>query len=191
VIIVDATAVTPQPWRNGGGQTRELLAWPAKGDWKLRISRADIQSDGPFSVFAQVWRWTSVVQGEGLVLSFAEGERALRCGDAPLGFDGGQAPGCRLLGGPVQDLNLMARNGSSIMRSASGEQCWSELFAWRGLYTAGPGRWSNAREESILAAHSLLWTDAVDGAAWTFTPDDPRTAPGAWWLGYTPHVLFV
>ncbi len=48
VIIVDATTVAPQPWRNGGGQTRELLAWPTGADWKLRISRADIESDGRF-----------------------------------------------------------------------------------------------------------------------------------------------
>jgi len=191
VIIVDATKVTPQPWRNGGGHTRELITWPAEGDWKLRISRADIESDGPFSVFAQVQRWFAVIRGAGVVLAFAEDERTLRCGDEPLCFDGGQAPGCKLLGGPSQDLNLMARGGSSAMRRAAGGQRWDEWYAWRGLYTTGSGRWSNAKGERVLAADSLLWTDDVDGGAWMFIPDDSSKMPGAWWLGYTPQVLFV
>ena len=31
--------VAPQPWRNGGGVTRELLAWPAAGDWRRAHQR--------------------------------------------------------------------------------------------------------------------------------------------------------
>jgi environmental stress-induced protein Ves len=191
MVIVDATAVTPQPWRNGGGQTRELLTWPTGGDWRLRISQADIECDGPFSVFAEVRRWFTVIHGAGVVLVFADGERTLRCGDEPLCFDGGQAPGCRLLGGPTQDLNLMARVGSSTMCKVAGGQHWDERYAWRGIYTAGPGSWRNATQECALAAHSLLWaTDAGEGP-WVFTPDESRKAPGAWWLGYTPQVPFV
>ena len=33
---VCAADVAPQAWRNGGGSTRELLAWPAGADWRLR-----------------------------------------------------------------------------------------------------------------------------------------------------------
>ena len=40
--LIDAASVAPQAWRNGGGQTRELIAWPAGADWRVRISRADI-----------------------------------------------------------------------------------------------------------------------------------------------------
>ena len=43
---VQLSAVPPQPWRNGGGSTRELLAWPAAADWKLRVSLATIAQDG-------------------------------------------------------------------------------------------------------------------------------------------------
>jgi environmental stress-induced protein Ves len=39
------------PWKNGGGVTRELLAWPGGGDWQVRISVAEIEADGPFSSF--------------------------------------------------------------------------------------------------------------------------------------------
>ncbi|MFG5407966.1 HutD family protein [Piscinibacter sakaiensis] len=38
-----------QPWRNGGGHTRELWTWPADGPWQARLSVADIAADGPFS----------------------------------------------------------------------------------------------------------------------------------------------
>ena len=62
-LIIEADAVTPQAWRNGGGQTRELLAWPSAADWSLRISRADIERSGPFSAFAGVQRWFEVLSG--------------------------------------------------------------------------------------------------------------------------------
>ncbi|MDP3170391.1 MAG: HutD family protein, partial [Polaromonas sp.] len=41
--------VAPTPWRNGGGVTRELIAWPTPQDWDWRISVAEIEKDGPFS----------------------------------------------------------------------------------------------------------------------------------------------
>ena len=56
-------AVPPAPWRNGGGVTRELLRWPADDGWRLRISVADIHTDGPFSVFAGVQRRNSIGLG--------------------------------------------------------------------------------------------------------------------------------
>ncbi len=191
MIIVDATAVMPQPWRNGGGQTRELLTWPAGDNWKVRISRADVESDGPFSVFAQVQRWFTVIDGDGVALTFADGEHTVCAGDEPLCFDGGLAPACRLLGGPTEDLNLMSRSGSSAMRRVTGGQCWDEPFAWRGLYTATPGSWSNATHQRSLAAHSLLWSADAQEGPWLFTPDDTSATPLAWWLGYTAQVLIV
>jgi hypothetical protein len=108
-LIVDLAAVAPQPWRNGGGVTHELLAWPSAADWQLRLSVADIERDGPFSSFPGVQRWFCVLQGEGVLLEFNGQNKRLRLGDAPLGFDGAAAPGCLLLAGPTRDLNLMLR----------------------------------------------------------------------------------
>jgi environmental stress-induced protein Ves len=51
-----------QTWRNGGGSTRELLAWPEATDWQARISVAEITRDGPFSAFAGVQRWFAVLR---------------------------------------------------------------------------------------------------------------------------------
>ena len=49
--LIALAATPPQPWRNGGGVTRELLAWPAGGGWQVRVSVAEIEADGPFSPF--------------------------------------------------------------------------------------------------------------------------------------------
>ena len=66
--LVDLAATAPQPWRNGGGLTRELLAWPGSGDWVLRVSVADIEADGPFSAFPGIDRWFTVLSGAGVRL---------------------------------------------------------------------------------------------------------------------------
>ena len=48
--LVDSTLVAPQPWRNGGGSTRELFTWPGgTAPWQLRISVADIDQNGIIS----------------------------------------------------------------------------------------------------------------------------------------------
>ena len=90
---IDVNAVQPQAWRNGGGQTRELWTWPSTGPWQLRISRADIDRDGPFSAFPGVRRWFAVLQGTGVELQFGDARHILHAGDPALCFDGAQAPG--------------------------------------------------------------------------------------------------
>ncbi len=207
--MVQADAVAPQAWRNGGGQTRELLAWPAAADWQLRISRADIAADGPFSAFEGVDRWFTVLEGAGVTLRFTAGhapDAVLRKGYPPLHFDGALAPACTLLDGPTQDLNLMARRGRGTMKCAQAGVAWDAADSVCGLYTTGPGVWRTAGHEHgdaggnqgdgeggddrdsaarKLPAHSLLWCVMSAPALWTFVPDLPGSC--AWWLGYTPE----
>ena len=66
--LVSLQAQPEQPWRNGGGMTRELLAFPAPAQWTVRISVADIQTSGPFSRFDGIERWFAVLDGDGVVL---------------------------------------------------------------------------------------------------------------------------
>ena len=42
---VSLASVPPQPWKNGGGTTRELLAWPAGADWRVRLSVAEVVAE--------------------------------------------------------------------------------------------------------------------------------------------------
>lgn len=179
---VAADAVTPQPWRNGGGRTRELLAWPSAQDWLCRISRADIDADGPFSAFPGVERWFTVLGGAGVALSLPGGERVLRPGDAPLSFDGADAPGCRLIDGPTLDLNLMSRQGRGSMLAVQTGTPWTSDAVLRALYTTVPGQWQGGGRSIALAAHTLLWCTAAPAIPWRFD-----AAPGsAWWLAWAP-----
>ena len=101
----------PQPWRNGGGLTRELLAWATAAHdtaagpgttppgWTVRVSVAEITRDGPFSPYPGVDRAFAVLEGRGVVLAWPQGDTVCRPGDEALRFDGAQAPGCRLVDG--------------------------------------------------------------------------------------------
>jgi environmental stress-induced protein Ves len=204
VHAVRLDSVAPQPWRNGGGRTRELLAWPSADVWSLRISVAEIERDGPFSAFPGVERWFAVIDGAGVALSFGSAERICRRGDAPLAFDGGEAPGCRLLDGPTRDLNLMAKHGRAALRAVRADSGWDEEFAWRGLYAAVDGRWHDGIGSRTVDAGTLLWVNGIGAAGasrpllraapWRFTPTtDADSAgdawPAAWWIGYSPDPV--
>ncbi len=114
--LVHLHDVPAQAWKNGGGVTRELLRVVAPGAegatadaaWALRISVADIATDGPFSAFPGIDRHFAVLSGAGVRLHLP-GQAPLDCraGDPPLAFDGADAPGCALLDGATRDLNVM------------------------------------------------------------------------------------
>ena len=155
---IRAAGVPPQAWRNGGGRTRELLAWPAGPDWRLRLSLADIAADGPFSAFAGVQRWFAVIDGAGVVLGLAAGAERLTPASDPLCFDGDEAPGCQLIDGPTRDLNLMLRGGvrGRLLR-AMHDTPWSEPWPWRACFTSGAARWQGDDGRALeLGANTLL-----------------------------------
>ena len=188
MLTVRADHVPPQAWRNGGGHTRELLARPAGADWTVRVSLADIDAEGPFSAFPGVERWFAVVQGAGVVLRFSGSERALRVGDAPLRFDGADAPGCSLIDGSTRDLNLMLRGGVGAMQAVRSGEWWDEHFDERGLFTRVAGRWQAGPMNAggvpawhRVEAQTLLWD--IGGAPCSFVPDG--AGPCGWWLGFS------
>ena len=198
---VHADAVAAQPWRNGGGQTRELLVWPTHLDhpyrqnWQLRISRADIASNGPFSRFDGVERWFVVLSGQGVLLHLPTPhgptqDLRLLPGDAPLCFDGSLAPGCTLIDGPTQDLNLMARGGKGFMAPVQSGVAWTGTQPMRGLYTAVAGLWTQDSHTVELPAHTLLWLEHAPPTAMRFVGSAatrPTSPTSAWWLAYTPE----
>jgi hypothetical protein len=182
--IVHADSVAPQPWKNGGGQTRELLVWSSPTDWSFRISVADIEQDGPFSPFPDVERWFAVIAGAGVVLGFVDGERRVIPGDAPLVFAGAAAPGCRLIDGPTRDLNLMIRGGHGRMERTEPGVAWAPEGGRCGLFVAVAGAWSCAgRAESRVPARTLVWFHEPPAGALTFSPEATEgTSSIGWWL---------
>lgn len=111
--IIELASVAASPWRNGGGMTRELAAWPKPDDWTWRMSVAEVDASGAFSTFDGVDRWFAVLSGAGVRLDMAGSPAAaghtLTTQSAPLLFDGGLATHCELLGGKTRDFNLMVR----------------------------------------------------------------------------------
>ena len=190
----------PQPWRNGGGLTRELLAWAAPaGDaaalprstppaWTVRVSVAEIARDGPFSPYPGVDRAFAVLEGGGVVLAWPEGDAVCRPGDEALRFDGAQAPGCRLVDGPTLDLNLMvqARAGRAAMRRALPGSPGPAPGCWRALYAHGGGRLAALGGIVTLEPGTLCWQapgpalGADDAWQWL-------DGASAFWLALEPH----
>jgi len=186
VHCVELAATPPQPWRNGGGTTHELLAWPAGApDWLVRVSVARIDADGPFSRFEGVQRWFAVLDGAGVVLQRPAGAIRLTPASDPLGFDGAQAPGCQLIDGPTRDLNLMALAGAGAARMARAErgQALRGQHQWRGLYTAVALQLHTGDGPALaLPAHTLAWADTGLAAPW-HCQGGPTAGPlPAWWL---------
>lgn len=117
---VSLQEVLAQPWRNGGGVTRELLAWPSPRAWRVRLSVADVDGDGPFSQFPGIERWFAVLAGAGVELALDGSTHRLGRDSDPFRFDGSADVQCRLLDGPTRDFNLMAPPGRSRMQRVRG-----------------------------------------------------------------------
>jgi uncharacterized protein len=136
-----------QPWRNGGGRTRELLAWPSAAAWQVRVSVASIEADGPFSPYPGIDRWFAVLSGVGVVLALPQGAITLGPGSAAIAFAGEAVPACRLIDGPTQDLNLMLRRGA--------------LTSWHGVFDGGALHWSDDANAALPAPRG--WRLGADG----------------------------
>lgn len=172
--LVPLAATPPQPWRNGGGITRELLAWPDAVDWRVRISVADVQSSGPFSRFDGIERWFAVLQGEGVLLRIDGAEHRLTRTSEPLRFDGAAAVDCSLPAGATQDFNLMAPPGRARQRrvhgrmdvSASGQRLLA-LYAHDA-----PATLVMDGETTQIAPYHLAWCLADTSSAGMIASDD-------------------
>lgn len=185
--VIHVDKVVPQPWRNGGGLTRELWAWPSAEGWWVRVSVADIEKDGPFSAFPGVDRWLASVEGAGMVLQLPGGEETVARDSAPLKFDGALAPMCRLIDGAMRDLNLMSRREfgrSSMKRVRSGDESLSEAPLC-AVFTAEPLRLQvGDGDELHLPAWTLAASGQGEGQIWRVRSDS--RSPRAWWMIFEP-----
>lgn len=179
--VLRVEEVMPQAWKNGGGRTRELLAWPHPQDWWLRISVADIEQDGPFSAYPGVDRWFGVLEGEGVELTWQQARRRLHPGHSLLHFDGAEPPGCRLLSGPTRDFNVLHRKGLghvAVQRARPG----SRVPAGHGrfaLFCVEPVMLLRRNEPPApLPPWSLAWGESADERMETH--DDAH----AWWVAF-------
>ena len=182
--IARVADTVPVPWKNGGGTTRELLAWPNAADWIVRVSVADIKASGPFSVYEGVDRWFAVLGGGDVSLA-THGSAPRQLGaslEALHAFPGDAPTQCTALGDATQDFNIMLRRARGSLRQYSlrhraSLETSAELVA---LFAAAPVTVRAGNDASCeLPAMSLAW--------W----QNPRRAPlilqalapvRAWWL---------
>lgn len=114
--MADASTVIPANeyrrvrWKNGTGWTREIARMPDREDWDWRLSIAEIEQDGPFSVFPGIDRELVLIRGNGLRLRFEDGEvRDLQPPHGRIRFAGERVVRGELLEGLTHDFNLMWR----------------------------------------------------------------------------------
>ena len=111
MIHLTAADYVTQPWKNGRGVTVEMWRLEVSGRLLVRLSRASVVEDGPFSLFPGVERNLTVLSGPGFRL-LGEG-LDLRCEPlVPVAFPGDvPVTAIETNGQQSNDFNVMtARN---------------------------------------------------------------------------------
>jgi environmental stress-induced protein Ves len=163
--MADASTVIPANeyrrvrWKNGTGWTREIARMPDREDWDWRLSIAEIEQDGPFSVFPGIDRELVLIRGNGLRLRFGDGEtRELQPPHERIRFAGERVVLGELLEGPTHDFNLMWRRDAMVAELLHRPLVGPMLFftepgtSWAIHLLAGQARFGQASGLSDLWA---------------------------------------
>jgi uncharacterized protein len=108
VQLICAADYGEMPWANGRGVTHQILRFPDTDFWQWRLSLATVTDNAPFSILPGIDRVLVVARGAGMVLTI-DGEDVDVLTHGVVRFSGESVVTCRLLDGPVRDLNLMSR----------------------------------------------------------------------------------
>lgn len=132
--VVPANEYRRERWKNGAGWTREIVRVPDGGDWRWRLSIAEIEQDAPFSSFPGIDRELVLLSGNGLRLRFDDGEvHTLSQPHERLRFAGERKVDGELVDGPTHDFNLMWR------RDAIDAQLWHRPLVGPMVIFIDPG----------------------------------------------------
>ena len=74
IMIFRQCDLVETPWKNGGGITRNIAKEQDKTGTLWRLSMADVDGDGAFSIFPGLTRILTVIQGDGMVLHGPDGD---------------------------------------------------------------------------------------------------------------------
>ncbi|WP_135447552.1 MULTISPECIES: HutD/Ves family protein [Tabrizicola] len=107
MIHLRPTDYVRQPWKNGRGTTVELWRLERDGQLLVRLSRAAVVEDGPFSVFPGIERNLTVLSGPGFRLK--GGGLDFRCEPlVPVAFPGDvPLQATETMGQQSDDFNVM------------------------------------------------------------------------------------
>jgi environmental stress-induced protein Ves len=165
------------PWANGRGTTAVVACVPDTDDWDWRLSLADVVEDGPFSVLPGIDRWIAVARGGrmGLQLGAPDGfERTvLSDADGAASFSGDGDTSCRVLDGPLVDVNLMLRRGRVTGAMDVHELLAGERWSWsvRAIVVL------SGRVELVAVGEDAVGEVVLDGDVFDAVVIDGRDEP--------------
>jgi len=155
------------PWRNGGGETREIFSFPVgvpAFDWRASI--ATIAQDGPFSAFPGIDRSITLLSGAGVHLFAKEGDAAekvdhlLSSPGEPFAFSGDTALDSRLLADVTTDFNIMTRRGVCHSSVVAKRQSFELETSLGGVLYVLSGQWLLNGKPFAEARGGVWWNDA-------------------------------
>jgi environmental stress-induced protein Ves len=175
--VIALADVPASSWKNGGGTTRELVAWPNAQDWLWRMSVAKVALSGPFSQFDGVQRWFAVLSGAGVRLDVGTppGVTAQTLTDTsePLCFEGELPVQCTLVDGATQDFNLMLRRdrtGGRMLRLGS-DHC-EKLQTSKTIAVYAIDTWATVQFNDqflVIPPNTLAWQTCPEGTGLVLT----------------------
>lgn len=167
--VYDCASLPVSRWRNGGGETREIISFPpGKADFDWRASIATLARDGDFSLFPGIDRIITLLDGDGVAL-YGDGQlRQQLQPNQPFAFTGEEPIAARLLAGPSRDFNLMSRRESHSASAGVTRKPFSPLPACAGVVYVLEGEWQHP--QARLAAGQGAWWEGDEGS---FTPQSP------------------
>lgn len=133
-----ASDYTRQPWKNGRGTTTELWRLDRDGQLLVRLSRAAVVEDGPFSLFPGIERNLTVLSGPGFRLTGPE--LNLRCDPlVPVAFPGDvEVTATETNGQQSDDFNVMTARGLPLPQVVVAQNDSLPGGGTLALYALGP-----------------------------------------------------
>jgi environmental stress-induced protein Ves len=128
--LIRGADLVATPWKNGGGVTREVAAFPEGAGldaFVWRVSVADVAQAGPFSRFAGIDRTLVLLSGAGMLLDETRDSQGVKTHALTQALDMARFTGeaqidARLVDGATRDFNLMVRRDAAQ----------GEVEVWRG-----------------------------------------------------------
>ena len=117
--IIQQSSYKRMPWKNGLGETLEILLSEDDHGQRFRISQAAVVQDGVFSDFQGMHRTLVLLSGDGIALSLEN--TAAKQSRFELNtildmarFAGGDKTYAELSNGRIEDLNVMVREADTL-----------------------------------------------------------------------------
>ena len=163
---LELSALPATPWKNGGGTTREIAAFPPGAGFDTfgwRLSVAEVERDGPFSAFPGIDRTIALLRGAGMRLrDLVRGdEHALTAAGVPHAFAGEASIDARLVDGATSDFNVMTRRGQWSAKVERLQSRARVAAADALLLLAGAGLWEAEAHGVLEPGAMLLWRGPI------------------------------